>query len=214
MEFPRSYFEDEVRDGFYVHSLMKRAWAAQLEVLEDIDKVCKKHNIEYFAEWGTLLGAIRHGGFVPWDDDMDICMKREDYNKFLKVAPEEMKEYYHFLNFENSDSFLILRSLQLGIRYKFLRPIAFRDFSETSVSAYTPYIFFILLKRRGSSCKKSASQAPNTTQWTRHLNILLSTANIGMKTLRPLYARRTTAWSHFTAILIVLNIKPSMCFFH
>ena len=103
MEFPRSYFEDEVRDGFYVHSLMKRAWAAQLEVLEDIDKVCKKHNIEYFAEWGTLLGAIRHGGFVPWDDDMDICMKREDYNKFLKVAPEEMKEYYHFLNFENSD---------------------------------------------------------------------------------------------------------------
>lgn len=100
MEFPRSYFEDEVRDGFYVFSLMKRAWAAQLEVLEDIDKVCKKYNIQYFADWGTLLGAIRHGGFIPWDDDMDICMKREDYNKFLEVAPKEMEEYYHFLNYD------------------------------------------------------------------------------------------------------------------
>ncbi len=101
MEFPKSYFEDEVRDGFYVSSLMKRAWAAQLEVLDDIDKVCKKYNIEYFAEWGTLLGAIRHGGFVPWDDDLDICMKREDYDKFSKVAPEELKEFYRVFNFEH-----------------------------------------------------------------------------------------------------------------
>ena len=46
MEFPKSYFEDEVRDGFYVPSMMKRAWAAQLEVLEDIEKICRKHNID------------------------------------------------------------------------------------------------------------------------------------------------------------------------
>lgn len=103
MQFPKNYFEDEVRDGFYVSGMMKRAWAAQLEILNDIDKVCKKHGIQYFAEWGTLLGAIRHGGFVPWDDDMDICMKRKDYDTFLKVAPAEMSEWYAFLNFEHSD---------------------------------------------------------------------------------------------------------------
>lgn len=103
MQFPGSYFEDEVRDGFYVPGMMKRAWAAQLEILEDIDKVCKKYHLQYFAEWGTLLGAIRHGGFVPWDDDMDICMKRQDYDIFLKVAPDEMSEWYRFLNFEHSD---------------------------------------------------------------------------------------------------------------
>lgn len=103
MQFPGSYFEDEVRDGFYVPGMMKRAWAAQLEILEDIDKVCKKYHLQYFAEWGTLLGAIRHGGFVPWDDDMDICMKRQDYDIFLKVAPGEMSEWYQFLNFEHSD---------------------------------------------------------------------------------------------------------------
>ncbi|MBP3421795.1 MAG: LicD family protein [Lachnospiraceae bacterium] len=101
MEFPKSYFEDEVREGFYVSSLMKRAWAAQLEVLEDIDKVCQKHHIKYFADWGTLLGAIRHGGFIPWDDDMDICMKREDYDKFSKVAPLELQEFYNLNNLEH-----------------------------------------------------------------------------------------------------------------
>ncbi len=101
MEFPKSYFEDEVRDGFYVSALMKRAWAAQLEILEDIDRVCKKHNIEYFAIAGTLLGAIRHGGFIPWDDDLDIVMKREDYDKFSRVAQEELREFYVVNNIEN-----------------------------------------------------------------------------------------------------------------
>lgn len=101
MNFPDSYYEDEVRDGFYVSSLIKRSWAAQLEVLEDIDKVCKKHNIKYFAEWGTLLGVVRHGGFIPWDDDLDICMFREDYEKFSKVALDEMPSVYRLLNYEH-----------------------------------------------------------------------------------------------------------------
>lgn len=113
MEFSYTYFEDEVRDGFYVSSKMKRAWAAQLEVLEDIDRVCKKYNIQYFAEFGTLLGAIRHHGFIPWDDDLDICMKRPDYDKFINIAEEELKQYYeHYgilnvCSYENHDDVLI-----------------------------------------------------------------------------------------------------------
>ena len=55
MEFPDSWFLDEVRDGFFVAGMMKRAWAAQLEILEDIDKVCKKHGILWFADCGTLF---------------------------------------------------------------------------------------------------------------------------------------------------------------
>ena len=78
LEFPREYFIDEVRDGFYVNGLMKRCWAAQLEALNDIAGVCEKYQIRWYADFGTLLGAVRHGGFVPWDDDIDICMFRED----------------------------------------------------------------------------------------------------------------------------------------
>ena len=98
MFFEKEYFEDEVRDGFYVPAQMKHAWAAQLEVLNDIDKACTENEIQYFAEWGTLLGAVRHHGFIPWDDDMDICMKRADYEKFLRIYDKIMPENYTIYN--------------------------------------------------------------------------------------------------------------------
>lgn len=105
MNFPDSYFEDEVRDGFYVPSLMKRAWAAQMEVLEVIEQICEKYQIRYFAEWGTLLGAVRHGGMIPWDDDLDICMLREDYDKFCEVAEKELPKECWFWEHRNTDNF-------------------------------------------------------------------------------------------------------------
>ena len=103
MELSKSFFEDEVRDGFYVTSDMKHAWAAQLEVLNDVDKACRENGIQYFAEWGTLLGAVRHHGFIPWDDDMDICMKRPDYNRFLQIADQIMPEGYKIFNISSDE---------------------------------------------------------------------------------------------------------------
>ena len=106
VEFSHEYFEDEVRDGFYVNGLMKKCWAAQIEVLSDIASVCAKYNIRWFADCGTLLGAVRHGGFIPWDDDLDICMFREDYVRFLSVAEKELKSIYgnyRVHNFHNED---------------------------------------------------------------------------------------------------------------
>lgn len=97
MQFPQSYFEDEVREGFYIPSMVKCAWAAQLEVLEDITKVCVKYEIPYFAVSGTLLGAVRHGGFIPWDDDTDICMLRPDYDRFMDAARKELPHWYSVL---------------------------------------------------------------------------------------------------------------------
>lgn len=82
------FFEDEIREGFYVPSSVKQAWGAQLKVLSYIDEVCKKHDIHYYVDWGTFLGAVRHGGYIPWDDDMDIGMLRDDYERFLKVSNE------------------------------------------------------------------------------------------------------------------------------
>lgn len=103
MTFDNTYFEDEIRDGFFVPSEIKRAWAAELEVLSEIDKICKKHHIQYFADWGTLLAAVRHEGFIPWDDDLDIVMKRADYIKFMEVAQTELPEGFSAYNFRNHD---------------------------------------------------------------------------------------------------------------
>ncbi len=98
LKFPENYFEGEVREGFYVEPLMKRAWAAQLEVLEHVKIVCKRHNIKFFADFGTMLGAARHKGFIPWDDDMDITMLREDLMRFIRYAKEELPESYLVIN--------------------------------------------------------------------------------------------------------------------
>ncbi len=102
MKFPENYFEDEVREGFFVTSMMKRCWAAQLQVLEDVDTLCQKYNIKYYGDCGTLIGAVRHGGFIPWDDDLDICMLREDYELFLKHA-HELPEFYSIMNWRETD---------------------------------------------------------------------------------------------------------------
>ncbi|MCI8614060.1 LicD family protein [Parablautia intestinalis] len=88
--FPQEFFLEETREGFTIDSTMKSFWAAELEVLREVSEVCERHNLQWYAAYGTLLGAIRHNGYVPWDDDMDIWMKREDYNKFLEVAPKEL----------------------------------------------------------------------------------------------------------------------------
>lgn len=85
LTFEPEFFEPETRDGFYIEQLMKNAWAAQLEVLHRVDAICQENGIRYFVDWGSLLGAVRHKGYIPWDDDIDIGMLRADYRRFCEI---------------------------------------------------------------------------------------------------------------------------------
>ena len=105
MSVEETFLFDEVRCGFVVPTAIKQAWAAELEVLMEIDRVCRLHDITYYADWGTLLGAVRHGGFVPWDDDLDIVMKRTDYRKFMEAARFDMEEGFDVQTFRNQPDF-------------------------------------------------------------------------------------------------------------
>jgi lipopolysaccharide cholinephosphotransferase len=72
---------------------LRQAQLKMLAMLKIIDAICLKHNLDYWLDAGTLLGAIRHQGFIPWDDDMDISMPRASYEKFLQIAPQELPDH-------------------------------------------------------------------------------------------------------------------------
>ncbi|RDU72153.1 LicD family protein [Helicobacter brantae] len=71
-----------------------------LEIAIEFKCICDQNNLQYFIAGGSLLGAIRHKGFIPWDDDMDFCMPREDYQKFLKIAPDLLSKHLTIRNFK------------------------------------------------------------------------------------------------------------------
>jgi lipopolysaccharide cholinephosphotransferase len=98
-------FPDNRREG---ETVLRQAQLVLLRMMKIIDYLCRKHNIRYWLCSGTLLGAVRQKGFIPWDDDLDICMQREDYERFLRIATEEFPEdmmlqtretdpHYHYL---------------------------------------------------------------------------------------------------------------------
>jgi phosphorylcholine metabolism protein LicD len=82
-------------------SLLRRQQMRMLEILLEVDKICKRHNIKYWLSSGTLIGAMRHQGFIPWDDDLDIEMMRSDYLRLMKVLPSELPEW---LVLQNNDT--------------------------------------------------------------------------------------------------------------
>ena len=94
MEYIKDLYHDEIRNGFLVTSDRKKVWNRFLEIWSEVDRICRKHKIKYQISWGTLLGAVRHKGFIPWDDDFDMCMMRSEYNRFMDVLDDELNDEF------------------------------------------------------------------------------------------------------------------------
>lgn len=102
MNYDMDFIQPETRCDWPVSTLTKKVWYVQLDLMKQLDAVCTRHQLKWFPMWGTLLGAVRHQGFIPWDDDVDIVMPREDYERFLSVCASEIA-YPYFLQTTLSD---------------------------------------------------------------------------------------------------------------
>lgn len=101
-KYDPEFIREEIRDGWPVSTETKKVWAVQLDLMKRLDEVCRKYNLKWYPMWGTLLGVVRHHGYIPWDDDVDIVMMREDYEKLIAVAGSEF-EYPYFMQTTLSD---------------------------------------------------------------------------------------------------------------
>ena len=95
-EMGEDFFKTEVRDGWTVTEKVKKNWALCLDLYKNFKSICGKYDLKHFVIGGTLLGAVRHKGFIPWDDDFDMAMPRADYDK-LTALPESVFNEPYFL---------------------------------------------------------------------------------------------------------------------
>lgn len=97
-EIPFDFLYAETRCEYLVTGEMKALWKVELDILEVVDSICRKYDIKYCLFAGSLLGAVRHKGFIPWDDDIDVAMLRKDYERFLEIAPMELPAHLFLQN--------------------------------------------------------------------------------------------------------------------
>ncbi|MCD8028217.1 MAG: LicD family protein [Erysipelotrichaceae bacterium] len=101
LDISSDFFREEEKCGYLVKSEIKELWAVELDLLNELLKVCIKHDIKIMASAGTVLGAIRHKGFIPWDDDIDMFLSRKDYDKLCSLSNEF--KYPYFFQTEYTD---------------------------------------------------------------------------------------------------------------
>lgn len=126
------FFQEEVRCDYRISESQKMMWAMQIDLYMVFSEICEKYGLKYFMMYGGLLGAVRHDGFIPWDDDIDVAMPRKDYNKFIQIAPKELEEPY---------------ALQCPYTYPncYITNITLRN----SLGTFTPKVFKLLDYNKG-----------------------------------------------------------------
>lgn len=120
----KDFLKEEVQCDYLVTTERKKMWAVLLDLLIEFDKVCKKHNLKYFMYSGTLLGVVRHHGFIPWDDDIDVIMPRDDYEKMMMLEDSFQEPYffqtpysdkecgYTFIKIRNSNTSAVIETFK------------------------------------------------------------------------------------------------------
>lgn len=138
-------------------SKLRQAQLRMLEILTAVDEICTCHNIRYWLAFGTLLGAVRHKGFIPWDDDLDICVMRDDYKRFSKVMIKELPSYMALQDYHTDSRYFTRGLYRIRDKDSYLDEPGYKIFKEQGL-----LIDVFLIERMPSISFK---------QWIRKVNL-------------------------------------------
>lgn len=190
---------------------LRKVQLTQLEILKEVDRICTKHGIKYWLSGGTQLGAVRHNGFIPWDDDLDIDMMREDFNRFLKIARTELKKSYYlqdwftekayglpFAKIRKNNTLFVEAGSQHSKSHHgiYVDIFAFDSFPEDEkelkeVSFYMNYVYRVILAGCGYTPWYNG-QGFSLKRWVIYLPIRLIAAVSNVQKLKEKYIKTVT----------------------
>ena len=99
-----------MNQNYYDEKVLKKLQKIELGILKDFDSICEENNLKYFLVGGSAIGVVRHKGFIPWDDDIDVAMSRKDYDKFLKIAEKKYSDKYSIMNNDKNPKFPLMNT--------------------------------------------------------------------------------------------------------
>lgn len=156
MENFDNLFPDEREKG---DTTLRKCQLVMLRMLKILDHLCRKHNVDYFLTGGTLLGAVRHGGFIPWDDDIDVGMTRKNFEKFVKQVVPELPKDIFFQNAQTDPYYPKTSNVDARLRDKYS---SYKHFNKVKKShqglmldifvydrAFFPHNAYVILVNRG-----------------------------------------------------------------
>lgn len=155
----------------YDQRILRKLQLKELDIFKDFIKICDKYKLPYFATGGTAIGALRHNGFIPWDDDIDVCMLRKDYERFMEVAACEMGEKYIFMNTDNEPKYPLMFGKMILKGTKFTE--------QANAEADYPLGIFIDIfpyDKTPQDCKERRRMRKKTWKWGR-IHVLALTSN-------------------------------------
>ena len=106
-----------------MESSLRKLQKIEADILQVVSKICDEEQIRYYLSSGTLLGAVRHQGFIPWDDDIDIMIPRPDYERFLRVASEKLPPYLALCHYTKDCNYPFRQAKVVDKRYQLVREI-------------------------------------------------------------------------------------------
>jgi len=152
----------------YDEITLKRLQSIELMIVNDLKRLCKKHDLQYFGFAGTGIGVLRHKGFIPWDDDIDIGFLRPDYEKFIQYAKEELKDKYIVMNAETDPDYPLMTTRLM------LRGTRFREEALKDLKCELGVFLDLYAFDQASDDEKEFRKQCREAWWYSHLMILRS----------------------------------------